>query len=335
MTEARRYFRYHFRKSVPKLILELMMVLVVLLLIPKSYVEEEIIVTELMLAGIMIAIIMPSQEFSEFHNRRNLDTWFSLPIDRMKLGLVHYLNGALQIGAVLTFMAVGILFRLKANAIKNYGMYALLCFTVLAMSLLLYGLLCLAFTCANTSADGSTFVLAYLILPLAINLAVLSATTHFNWMEESIDSFAIGMPVCLFTMRTGFANAIVGDGNALSEVFHDSWFVSRLVLNILICAAATVMMLFNFRNRHAEKVEDISDSWFGYRTLLPIYALCAAFFTYTYAGSLLLGIVLIICYMGYRRSSKLHKSDWAVIAAYFLVSLLVCGRAGRLPDMIP
>ena len=120
MTEARRYFRYHFRKSLPKLILELMMVLVVLLLIPKSYVGEEIIVIELMLAGIMIAIIMPSLEFSEFHNRRNLDTWFSLPIDRMKLGLVHYLNGALQIGTVLTFMAVGILFRLEANAIKNY-----------------------------------------------------------------------------------------------------------------------------------------------------------------------------------------------------------------------
>ena len=70
MTEARRYFRYHFQKSVPKLILELMMVLVVLLLIPKSYVEEEIVVTELMLAGIMIAIIMPSQEFSAFPSRQ-------------------------------------------------------------------------------------------------------------------------------------------------------------------------------------------------------------------------------------------------------------------------
>ena len=47
------------------------------------------------------------------------------------------------------------------------------------------------------------------------------------------------------------------------------------ILNVLICIAATVVMLYNFRNRHAEKVEDISDSWSGYRTLLPIYALCA------------------------------------------------------------
>ena len=324
MTEGQRYFRYHFRKSVPKLIIELVMVLLVLLLIPKSDVEEDLIVFEMMFAGITMAVIMPFQEFSEFNNRRNLDTWFSLPIDRMKLAVVHYLNGAQHIGIVVSFMAIGLIFHAEGDTHLNFGMYILLYLTALVMSLLLYGLLCLAFTSANTNSDGSTFVLAYLILPSAISLAVTMFTQRLGMWNREMDSFAIGMPGCLFRMRSGFAEGIVKTGEGLGKVFQDSWFVSRLILNVLICVAATVVMLYNFRNRHAEKVEDISDSWFGYRTLLPVYAFFAAFSTYSYAGSALLGIVLIVCYMAYRRSTKLHKSDWVVIAGYFVLSLLLC-----------
>ena len=327
MTEARRYFRYHLRKSTPKLIIELMMVFVVLLLIPRSSTEETLIVVELMISGTMMAILMPFQEFAEFNNRRNLDTWFSLPIDRIKLGFIHYLNGALQIGSVVTFMAVGLLFRSEADSIVYYGMYALLYLTVLIMSLLLYGLLCLAFTSANTTNDGSTFVLAYIFLPSAVNLALTMTTERLSLWDWHMDSFALGMIGSLFGMESGFALGIGRDGATVGEIILDSWFASRLILNILICIAATVVMLYNFRNRHAEKVEDISDSWFGYRTLIPIYAFCAAFFTYSFAGSTLLGLVLIICYMGYRRGSKLHKSDWAVIAGYFVLSFCACGLA--------
>ena len=327
MTEGQRYFRYHFRKSVPKLIIELVMVLLVLLLIPKSDVEEDLIVFEMMFVGIIMAVIMPFQEFSEFNNRRNLDTWFSLPIDRMKLAVVHYLNGAQHIGIVVSFMAIGLIFHAEGGIHLNFGMYTLLYLTVLVMSLLLYGLLCLAFTSANTNSDGSTFVLAYLILPSAISLAVTMFTLRLDMWNREMDSFAIGMPGCLFRMRRGFSEGIVKTGEGLAILFRDSWFTARLVLNILICVAATVVMLYNFRNRHAEKVEDISDSWFGYRTLLPVYAFCAAFCTYSYAGSALLGIVLIVCYMAYRRSTKLHKYDWAVIAAYFLLSFFACTLA--------
>ena len=84
-------------------------------------------------------------------------------------------------------------------------------------------------------------------------------------------------------------------------------------------------MVFIFRKwRTAENEEDTSDSWFGYRTLLPVYAVCAACCAFSYATFALFGIMLIFCYMGYRRGTKLHKSDWAVIAVYFLLALIMC-----------
>lgn len=310
-----------------------MLVLVVLLLLPKNENSVGVVVLEIILSGILMAIIMPVQEYAEFDNRRNLDTWFSLPIDRMKLGLIHYLNGALQIGIVVIFMSVGLLFRTESGTIVYYGMYALFCFTVLILCLLLYGLLCLAFTAANTSSDGCTFIIAYLLLPAVINFARLMAAERFRLKDWAENWRAIGMIGIIFRIRLGFASEIGGFGETeerLSDLFYDSWFVSRTVANILICAAATVIMLYIFRNRHAEKVEDISDSWFGYRMLLPIYAFCAAFISFSYAGSVLLGLVLIICYMGYRRGSKLHKSDWTVIAAYFLLALALCVLEGPL-----
>ena len=93
----------------------------------------------------------------------------------------------------------------------------------------------------------------------------------------------------------------------------------------MIGLLSSVGFVWSFSKRRTEKVGDISDSWFGYRVLIPIYlyeCLLASGMG-SYAG-IYFYIAAVVAYFLYRRSFRLKKSDILVLA-FGLIPLLFHG----------
>ena len=89
----------------------------------------------------------------------------------------------------------------------------------------------------------------------------------------------------------------------------------------VIGIAAAVGYVYRFAKKGAEKAGEISESWFGYRILIPIYGYCLIFLTtesFVSVFSVLYWLIfalMIIGYVVYRRSFRLKKSDICGIVA--------------------
>jgi hypothetical protein len=86
----------------------------------------------------------------------------------------------------------------------------------------------------------------------------------------------------------------------------------------IMCFVGYVLLYSKYR---ADKAEEISDSWFGYKTLIPIFG--PLFALESFDGFSIEPIILMyIMYIVYRRSFKLKKRDYIVLAATVLLIFL-------------
>ena len=324
-----RYFRYHFRETLTRLVI--MLVLAVLYQTMTITEEEgEIVLGAHLWISVVLALYMPILEFRVFNNRRNLDTWFSLPIDRSKLAMVHLLNGAFHI----TLVSAVSLFYLRAMTFLASGPRGTLTLfsywvTTLLLTLLAYGFFSFVFTQANSTRDGTLFICDYALLPLMTSAFLLDriGITGFKFrgmiwvLNATTRAFADDMRVSssLFDLLLDYSY-LNGDGT-------EFWI--HLVLNCLICIGAIVLLFYLFNRKHTEKVEDISDSWFGFRTLIPAYALITVSKTESIQGFMFRIIFIFVAYIIYRRTVQLKKSDYIVIFLYGLLMLILSMTPGE------
>ena len=84
----------------------------------------------------------------------------------------------------------------------------------------------------------------------------------------------------------------------------------------VIGIAAAVGYVYRFAKKGAEKAGEISESWLGYKILIPIYGYCLIFLVSDFSVlSWLIFALMIIGYVVYRRSFRLKKSDICGIVA--------------------
>ncbi|MBR6484791.1 MAG: hypothetical protein IKT14_07195, partial [Clostridiales bacterium] len=115
---------------------------------------------------LLMCFVAAVMEFSEFKNRRNLDSWFSFPLDRWKIALIHFVNGAVEIIVAHTLSFIlgycKILPFVKECDLDMKGMLPMF-FLILIMGLCYYGLLIFPFIIANNVFDGIFFAVLYSI----------------------------------------------------------------------------------------------------------------------------------------------------------------------------
>ena len=94
---------------------------------------------------------------------------------------------------------------------------------------------------------------------------------------------------------------------------------------LALAILAFIGMYFLSKHKKAEYIGDISDSWFSYKLLIPIYSVILARLLGD-AGSIIVNLFLLIAtfvgYVIYRRSLKLHKSDIIIMIAIAVISML-------------
>ena len=96
------------------------------------------------------------------------------------------------------------------------------------------------------------------------------------------------------------------------------WFIGWAITGI----ASSFLFFQSFGKRRMEKAEEVSDSWFGFKILIPLYGVIIIIGG-TGAGIIGLLIVSFVGYLIYRRGFHLKLSDWICLVAMFLLDIAV------------
>ena len=318
-----RYLSYRLQKSV----MSTLVFTVLALLLTNFVVQEELTGryslprTGLYILAVVLGIactLIPLMETDCFKNRRNLDTLYFLPISRFKLALAHYLSGWIQVMVIYTVPFLWGVICIFAKADQFDMLYLLpYYFLSLLLGLIIYSFFMFLFGEGNTSGDG----LAFCLLGAFALLLIFCAINEVWWKHSKsflFDSEWGLVYIPLNNLTVLFQNKIHIHSTYGFDLVNEEHIREALYMFALwgvIGVASAIGYFVTFVRKGAEKIGDISDSWFGYKTMIPLYA---------YLGFFLLGIQEIISilifmltlvgYFIYRRSFRLKKSDLISIA---------------------
>ena len=271
----------------------------------------------------VLAAVLPLLRLSAFKSRRNIDTLYSFPLSRRKMVAVQLGMGIGEMfcAFTLSYLYFIFLYKLKAGAFHLFWLLPNY-FAALVGGLILYFFVAFFFWQGNTVADGIVFAIGFAGAPA---LFVLDLSILFN---SSLMSEAVWyLPFWHLNNTTGlFYYKAMQDSPEVMEVMGEQlsnnayfWeldslankFYMYIVWFFVACILAAMLFYFAGRSK-AEKAGDISDSFLGYRTLVPFYGYSILLNSTERAWefSPIIYLLMIVGYILYRRGFKLRMSDW-------------------------
>ena len=336
MTTLRRYLFYRLKNSVLRiLIFSILSILLSRIVLREGITAEKISnrASGLYIFAIILGIIaslIPFFELSGFKNRRNLDTLFFFPIKREKMGLAVYISGLLQMTIIYTVTYVaGFIFLVSKTTCFALIYMLPYFFLSLLLGAVIYSVFMFLFSEANTVTDGVLFCLLWIFL-----LYMVSNTAIWEFTDSELrhtEAFQAASELSGWGIIYAPINNLTVLFQELIEIHRSSkWdnlaeevkeYLYMFFVWGVIGIAAAVGYVYRFAKKGAEKAGEISESWFGYRILIPIYGYCLIFLTtesFVSGFSVLSWLIfalMIIGYVVYRRSFRLKKSDICGIVA--------------------
>lgn len=271
----------------------------------------------------VLAAVLPLLRLSAFKSRRNIDTLYSFPLSRRKMVAVQLGMGIGEMfcAFTLSYLYFIFLYKLKAGAFHLFWLLPNY-FAALVGGLILYFFVAFFFWQGNTVADGIVFAIGFAGAPA---LFVLDLSILFN---SSLMSEAVWyLPFWHLNNTTGlFYYKAMQDSPEVMEVMGEQlsnnahfWeldslankFYMYIVWFFVACILAAMLFYFAGRSK-AEKAGDISDSFLGYRTLVPFYGYSILLNSTERAWefSPIIYLLMIVGYILYRRGFKFRMSDW-------------------------
>ncbi len=289
----------------------------------------------------LLAYIVPVMEFAFFKKRKNLDFAYALPISRRDMGLVHYLSGLITVTVpFLVSYITNILFMLsRGSGYFDYSIIPLHFLLTIVFGLIMYSLFTFVFNKANTVGDGIWFIILYTFV-LAIIVAGIQTVicesidrqndydilAHANYPEL----FAIyGIPwVPIDNITTLCQNMVEMNGReTLSAFFTKPICLIYFIFWIAVGIASTLGFILSFGKDRMEKTEDISDTPFGFKVLIPIFAIFGEIWIVLNSRELILWLIVeilaLVGYTVYRRGFRYKKSDVMILASLCLFLVLL------------
>jgi hypothetical protein len=280
---------------------------------------------------VIVAIFIPIYEFAPLKSIRGADLYYSLPLDKKRLYLQFYLKGLIEI--ISSYIVVYILGFLGI-VVKGYQLdliyYIPLFFLLLVGVSLYYTFNVFIFSKANKTIDGIIFIILYMILPLLLYLLYAKISLELFKADVSFMSLDAVMPTGMISFPGDFF-ALLIEKRSYNNYFDSSW--GFIVMWYVISIGVGALMLFYPKAHKPEKVQSKSDSWFGYRVLIPLFL-----FTMTvtltelsdYIGVYLILVFsfLLIAYIGYviyERKFKISIKSLLVLLTTTLLGILVAG----------
>ena len=285
--------------------------------------------------GAIVAFVLPLVIFSYVHNKKAVDTYYSLNISRKSLlftGLVYCFILAFLpflVSALITF--VGYLF---AGLI---GKYALILLVTILVAFICYILVIVfntfVYLLANTIFDGVIILLAYYLLPLLLFLMGVNFQETFLigvYINSTLENILVYFsPIALTVLSFMYAN-----------IFNNLAYIKYLVVGIVYIIFFAFFLFKTFNNRKVERAGNYSDNFFAYPFVIGAYTIVCLFIIACIYRNMLSDFSFIILYillfLGYlignfiyKRTFKLSKLQIGLFCMGVVLSLLfnvVCDK---------
>ena len=339
---AKSYFWYHLRDKLKVLLFFVVLALSLTFIFATEqraegyYYEEETMVSveqfewtvgSPFLLLIIYSTILPVTEFSCFKKRRNLDCFYGLPVTRKELGLIHYVTGLICM--VVPFSAgylLNTLMMLRYPHAYSFDAVIGYYFVILLLAWCAYSLYVFVFNQANTTGDGIWFMILWNFLMWLAVAAVNEVMPIIYWRGKVvIDEIAKSSLSHYWGIQGEIMEVYEGvvekrESASLWEFWGDlkciTWFVGWIITGF----ASTFLFFKSFGKRRMEKAGEVSDSWFGFKILIPLYA-TLSIINSEGEGLIWTVIFSFVGYLIYRRGFRLKLGDWISLAVIFLLNL--------------
>lgn len=286
----------------------------------------------------IVCTVIPMLENMGFKNRRNLDTLYFFPIKREKMAAAHFIGGFIQCVFIytVTFAISGIYLAINTDFFELYHLVGYYFLSIL-LGFVIYSFFSFIFVQANTVADGIIMSVLWMFVLWVVMYAIFVLTKSVYLEEYSYEAYVsmrslsnlpqwgiVYTPINNLTVI--YQSLIEANQSEWNEFAYAQRYLSQYYCFIIwgvIGIACALGYFVTFAKRGANKAGEISDSYLGYRLLIPLYG----YSLITMIGSveivtILVFMLMIIGYVIYRRSFKLKARD-LVITALGVIPLII------------
>lgn len=278
------------------------------------------------------AILVPMLEIYQLTQRRTLDLVFALPVTKKQLAIAHFLSGLVQYAVIGTATYVASIVAIAAKNPTlvardtlpyNIGWTFPLFLLTLLGGVIIYSVVMFLFSQGNTAADGAVFAFGapcgFLLLCFYLDEMISSYYALNLRMDGSIIDLANPF-THLFGAYDFFCCLIEPERN---DVYNgmSAMNTASCVLWCILGIAAFFGFVYHVKNYRAEKAGGVSDSFFGYRVLIPLYGCILIAMNGSDIDLLFLTFVIVamaVAYFVYRRSFRIKYADIACMVFAFL-----------------
>lgn len=267
-----------------------------------------------------LCYIVPICKNAYLKKKKTIDYYYALPIKRTTLMNINLIVGLIEvlIPFTVTFF-MGLFITMAKTDMFNYEYYIPLYFSLIGISIPLFVFNFFLSTRANSIVDSVLIVALY----------TFSIWLLFGFIESVFEA-SFKMPIEQLITFMPFINI----GNAYSSLISrgtDPYVVagSKIYPHYYLCIFEVLMYvpLFIFTKKDkSERAEQISDSFFGYRTLIPFYLFtlisCIIIGTgsgvFSIISNWFISVLMVVAaglvgYVIYYRKFKLPKRGWLAL----------------------
>ncbi len=272
------------------------------------------------IVGGVLCVIVPVWKLSYRMKKRSVDLYYALPLSHTRILAVKFVVGLIAVFAPYTVAYwIGSFTAMAAagKALSSVNFVPLYFATLIPMAIT-YVLTSFIFTRANRFIDGIAFIVL-----TGMSLAVVAEVVAAFVQSSSVYiNSGFYTPFGGLTVVSEYYAYTLIKGMSVEMQFDAQDIVGLAV--VAVCAAAAGIGLFLAEKRaKAENCEQISDSYFGFKVMIPLYtfslALLGALDSYV-----LVALVAAASYavsVLYRRTPKIGWKYAVVIAVAFIAGV--------------
>ena len=283
----KKYFAYELKKNAFVIgFLALICVIVYLTPILSTQADDLVISdAELWFSSVIggvLATIVPVSMLSYKMKRRSVDLYYSLPLSHGGVLAVKYLVGliALYVPYTLSYWlgAFVVMAKTASATFDFFPVYYLPhYFASLLPLFMMYAISAFAFTRANTNLDGIVFVIFWALAAFCVAQALQSPTFRtepvvinglYEYQTVYPECFIYFFPLDFTTSR--FQYLLTGDAITLMPAYTVNAALGIAFTSLLAIGSTAGIFLLE-KGAKAENVEQISESPFGYRVMIPLF----------------------------------------------------------------
>lgn len=266
--------------------------------------------------GIGLSFIYAIIEFSFKTKKIEVDAMYSLPIKRRSLYLAKYLNGLVNvlIPTLVCYIVTIIYIALSYNLYNMWGFVLyiplLIFFIFLAFSVFAFG-----FTRGSRVADGVITIMFISMFSLMIELfREFTEIYHTNYYSIGYETIFAPFVHC-----TDYINELVMRKNISFNITEHTWSI----INILMSIGCFVLFVTLVDNEKAEDAETRTDSWFSYKTFLPLYTFILISISENLLVTVIIGAAAYFVYVYKNKSFKIKLHELITLLVVIILGLSV------------